>query len=83
MDRPVGTPGPAASHALLILGGVPDLGGAGGCEVDDDGRGRSVASPATCATERWMAGSSTTKKRHLRDNLGRTNFFSVIHMTLL
>ena len=28
MDRPVGTPCPAASHALLILGGVPDLGGA-------------------------------------------------------
>ena len=28
-DRPVGTPCPAASHALLILGGVPDLGGAG------------------------------------------------------
>ena len=28
-DRLVGTPCPAASHALLILGGVPDLGGAG------------------------------------------------------
>ena len=28
-DRPLGTPCPAASHALLILGGVPDLGGAG------------------------------------------------------
>ena len=25
----------------------------------------------------------TTKKRHIRDILGRTNFFSVIHMTLL
>src|SRR3954467_1874964 len=28
-DRPVGTPCPTASHALLILGGVPDFGGAG------------------------------------------------------
>ena len=26
---------------------------------------------------------STTKKRYIRDILGRTNFFSVIHMTLL
>ena len=26
---------------------------------------------------------NTTKKRHIRDILGRTNFFSVIHMTLL
>ena len=25
----------------------------------------------------------TTKKRHIRDILGRMNFFSVIHMTLL
>ena len=25
----------------------------------------------------------TTKKRHIRDILGRTKFFSVIHMTLL
>ena len=25
----------------------------------------------------------TTKKRHIRDILGRTNYFSVIHMTLL
>ena len=25
----------------------------------------------------------TTKKRHIRDILGRTNFFSIIHMTLL
>ena len=39
-DRVVGTPCPAASHALLILGGVPNLGGAGvgqrqvGCVAD-------------------------------------------------
>ena len=25
----------------------------------------------------------TTKKRHIRDILGRTNFFPIIHMTLL
>ena len=50
---------PCASHVLLILGGVPDLGGAGGHEVDDDGRGRSVDSPATSATEHWMAISRT------------------------
>jgi len=43
-DRPVGTPFPAASRALLILRGVPDLDGAGGREVDDDGRGRSITS---------------------------------------
>lgn len=59
MDRPVGTPCPAASHALLILGGFPDLDGVDGREVNDDGCGRSITSPATCATEHigwWQVG---------------------------
>ena len=38
-DRPVGTPCPAGSHALLILGGVPDLGGAGRWTVASRTRG--------------------------------------------
>ena len=56
-DELVGTPCSTASHALLILGGVPDLGSAGGREVDDDGRGWSVASPATCTNKHWTAAS--------------------------
>ena len=36
---------------------------------DDGGEGREEAPPL--------------QKRHIRDILGRTNFFSVIHMTLL
>ena len=31
----------------------------------------------------WARFFSLQKKRHIRDILGRTNFFSVIHMTLL
>ena len=41
--------------------------------------------PATAPTlnSEPIAPSITTKKRHIRDILGRMKFFSVIHMTLL